>query len=402
MATIQEVPQHVPAQLVYDFDYFLAPVGREHPQVEVARELYAKAPPIFYTPRNGGHWVIVRYDDALDVSKRYDLFSNATEFNEERKAYPRMPPIEYDPPEHTKFRKVLGPAFAPTAILNMSGDIRRLAVELIKAVSGSGRCEFVSEIARRFPVAIFMKMVDAPEEDREFLLSLAEKFLRAPLMADRKKAKTEMGNYLARLLDERAQNPGDDILSLIATAGLEDRDLTEEEKVGLATIVFFGGLDTVLATMSFIFHYLGKNPEQYSELVENPALIERGLEDLIRVHSTNCTSRGASHDFEYKGIQFKTGDQIMFLRPVIGIDGARTEESESVKFDRNSSTHLAFGAGVHRCIGSYLARIELRIFLEEWMRRIPEFRVDHVEMLGGIVWSPGTLRLSWNVANTSQ
>ena len=338
---------------------------------------------------------MTRYEDGLEVSRLADKFSNDPKFNIDRQVKPRMVPIEYDPPEHTDLRRILNPVFTPAAVRRMADGIRTLAIELIDQVLLKGGCDFVTEIARRFPITLFLRMANAPLEHSDFLLSLADGFLRGKDPESRARAKSEMGTYLKSMLAERAQNPGDDIVSLIATASLPDRALTDDEREGYATLAFFGGLDTVMATLSFIMHTLGRNPDVYAGFVANPATIEHGLEELIRLSGTNCTPRGISHDFTFKGIDFRTGDRLVLVRPVMGVDDRSAAEPETIDLTRTACPHLAFGAGPHRCLGSHLARAEMRIFLEEWTKRIPHFTVDYVEMQGGIVWAPAKLRLAW-------
>jgi cytochrome P450 len=394
----RDVPDHVPDHLVYDFDYFTAPRGMECPQLEVARKLHSEAPDIFYTPRNGGHWVVTRYEAGLEITRHHHTFSNDPLYNDQRRMYPRFTPLDYDPPEHTELRRVISPAFTPAAVHAMSNGIRDLARELVDDVYPRGGCEFVTEIAQRYPVTLFLKMADAPLADRAWMIEKADEYVRGLDFETRSKGRAQLGEYLADLLKERTAKPGRDLMSLIVTSRLPDRALTEDEKLGMAALCFFAGLDTVVSMLSFIINFLARNPVHYRQLVADPATIDRGLEDLIRVHGTNCTRRGVSQDFEFRGIEFKTGDRLVFLRPIIGLDDRCTRDAHIVDFNREvSSSHLAFGAGVHRCLGSHLARVEMRTFLEEWTRRIPEFRAGPVEMSGGGVWTPTSLPLFWDI-----
>lgn len=398
MATLTAVPAHVPPSLVFDFDYFEAPKISDTPQTAIARMLHGPAPDIFWTPRNGGHWVVTRHEDALEIWRSHDRFSSDPAYNYEKRMYPRFTPLQYDPPEHTVLRRVINPFFTPGAVERMSARVRALAVELIEAVLPKGECEFVEEIAERYPVTIFLQMADAPLGDRDWMLEQVHTYFRNPSLEARSKARSTLGAYLVKLLEERAQKPGQDLLSLIANASLPDRALTPDEKLGMAAVSFFAGLDTVVAMLSFIMNFLGKNPAHYARLVQQPALIGDVLEELIRASAVTINERGASHDFEFRGINFRTADRIVILTAILGSDARHMENPEKVDFERPISTNLAFGAGPHRCIGSHLARFEMRSFLEEWVARVPAFTSGDAVTAGGTVWMPRKLPLKWGKA----
>jgi cytochrome P450 len=152
--------------------------------------------------------------------------------------------------------------------------------------------------------------------------------------------------------------------------------------------------------LSFIMAFLGKNPGHYQRLVGDRALIPGAVEELMRVHGVAGTERGVTTDMEYKGVQFKSGDRLVFLAHIYGLDDRVVDDPFKVDFDRPLSTHLVFGSGPHRCLGSHLARLEIKLFLEEWTLRIPEFRVDiegEIATRGGLVWSPVVVPLVWPV-----
>jgi cytochrome P450 len=393
--TLAAAPAHVPAALVFDFDYFEAPKLSDTPQTAIARLLHGTAPDIFWTPRNGGHWVVTRHEDALEIWRSHDRFSSDPAYNYEKRMYPRFTPLQYDPPEHTALRRVINPFFTPGAVERMSASVRALAVELIEAVLPRGECEFVEEIAERYPVTVFLQMADAPLSDRDWMLEHVHTYFRNPSLEARGKARATLGAYLVDLLEQRAKTPGPDLLSLIANAALPDRALTSDEKLGMAAVSFFAGLDTVVAMLSFIMNFLGKNPAHYQRLVAQPALIGEVLEELIRASAVTINERGASHDFEFRGIRFRTADRIVILTAILGSDARHMDAPETVDFDRPVSTNLAFGAGPHRCIGSHLARFEMRSFLEEWVKRVPAFTAGAAVTSGGTVWMPRKLPLSW-------
>lgn len=392
------VPAHVKAGLVYDFDFVLAPLDTQEPQREIGRRLFAEAPEIFFTPRNGGHWVVTRSDVAVDMLRQSELFSANPRHNPVRAFKPPLLPVQSDPPEHTEYRKVLGAFFAPGNMRKLEPDIRSLAASLIEGVMAKGGCEFIEEIGEVFPIVIFLRLVGADMRDRPRLLAMAQKFTRSPDPQDRAAAIAELANYLRTLLESRRGEPGDDILSRFIKSDFQGRPLLADEEEGLSTLLFLGGLDTVKSVLSFIMLYLARNPEQYRRLVQDPARIPQAIEELIRINGVSVPERGATHDFEYRGVAFRTNDRIIFLTQVMGFDERAVSEPERVDFDRETSPHLSFGAGHHRCAGSHLARIEIRAFLEEWVKRIPSFGLEArrgAEIASGVVWTPDRVHLTW-------
>lgn len=392
------IPAHVPPDRVFDFDTFHDPAGiRVHAQREVAEMLRAKAPDIFFTPRNGGHWVVTRVADVVEIFRQPELFSNDPAYIKARQMYPRFAPLEYDPPTHTNLRRIVNPFFTPGAVQRMFEGIRSEARSLIEEIAPRGECEFVAEVAQRYPVNIFLKLADANLKDREYLLDFAHGFLRNPVLAERAKARAGIAQYLSGIIDAREKNPGGDLISMIATSRLPERELTRDEKIGFATFAFFAGLDTVMAMLSHIIHFLARNPDHYAKLVAEPDTIPTRLEELIRTHGVNLTDRGVTQDTEYRGVKFRKDDRIVIMFPIMGLDDHETPEPGAVDFDRTVSRHINFGAGPHRCLGSHLARAEMKIFLEEWTSRFPAFGLaEDVRIRGGSVWVPEALHLRWN------
>ncbi len=397
-ATLAPIPAHVPEHLVYDFDPTNDPLLHRDPHIS-ATALHRIAPRLFYTRHNGGQWVVTHAADALEILRDPERFSSDPKnnwFNAQRK--PRTVPNQYDPPEHTSFRKILNPMFSPGAMARIADDVRAMAVELIEEVLPKGGCEFISEIGQRFPVYIFLKLVDTPRELAPDLLARVEKFVRGVDGATKLQGLAEVGAYIVTALEERRRKPGTDLLSKLLEAKVDgERPLTQGELEGAGTLLFLGGLDTVTSTLSFIMNYLGQHPEQYARLVNDPGLIGSGVEELLRVHGGANFERAATQDIDFNGVKIAKGDRLNFISQVYGLDPEIIENPFEINLDREISPHLIFGAGPHRCLGSHLARIEIRIFLEEWTRRITQFRVEgDVPTKGGIVWSPEYLNLRWN------
>ena len=385
------IPAHVPRALVYDFDHFSSPEVVRDPHFATGKKLHGEAPPIFYTPRNGGLWLVTRSEIGLDILRQTDKFSNNPEFNRSKLFDPPMLPVQSDPPEHTELRRILNPKLVPGAVNAMEPGIRDCVREIIDEIRPNGGCEFVEAVGERFSVTLFLKLAGAPLSDRAELVRMAIKYTKSPDFNDRQDAMTELAAYLQAKYKERQARPADDMLTELATAKLSFRELTESERSGLGVMLFLAGLDTVKSLLSFFVAYLAKHPVQYRRITDNPALIPAAMEELLRVHGIVTLERGATHDFEFRGVPFRKGDRIALLTQIFGLDDQAVENPYVVDFDRRISPHLIFGAGPHRCIGSHLARIEIRVFLEEWCKAFPLFGLKddaEVKTAGGVVWAP--------------
>jgi cytochrome P450 len=335
---------------------------------------------------------------ARDMLRQPEKFSSDPVHNVANRRNPPTLPNQCDPPLHTELRRIINPFFAPNGVQRLEEQIRAMACTLIDGVLPRGQCEFVGEIAQRFPVELFLRMADAPLEDRELLVAKVDRFTRAPQVQDRLAALEELADYLKGLIALRETSPGDDLVSLAIHGKVQGRPLSADQKLGMVTLLFLGGLDTVAAMLSFIVAYLGQHPEQYRQLVTAPGRIGDALEELMRVHGVAGTERGVTADMHYQGVDFKAGDRLLFMPHVYGLDPDLVEDPMRVDFDRPLSSHLVFGSGPHRCVGSHLARLEMKVFLEEWVRRIPSFAVDHdgdLPTRGGLVWSPIRVPLVW-------
>lgn len=395
------IPSHIPASRVYDFDYILAPAGSTHPHQQFSKQLRSEAPDIFYTPRNGGHWAVMRSSIAVDMFRQTENFSNDPKFNKAREWKPVLLPTQVDPPDHTEYRKTLATYFAPTMMRKLEPDFRQLAGEILDSIRPRGRCEFVEEVGEVFPISVFLRLVRAPMGDRLALLEMAQRHTRSPHLEVRAQAIADLATYIRSLCVERRKNPGDDVLSLMINSDFHGRPLNSDEQEGLGTLLFLAGLDTVKSVLSFITLYLARNPDQYRRLVADPNLVRTALEELLRISGTSNPERGVTHDLEYSGVTFKKNDRIVFLTPLMGFDEEAMDNPQNVDLDRKMSPHLIFGSGPHRCAGSHIARIEIRTFIEEWTRRFPSFGIDpasEVKIAGGTVWTPEVLPLVWPIS----
>jgi len=285
-------------------------------------------------------------------------------------------PLGVDPPAQAPYRALISPAFLPRVVAKLEDSVRRVAVETVERLAPRGECEFMQDFARVLPIVVFLRMVDLPFEDAGKLMSLAEEVVRSGTVERRTAANRAMKQYVARWVDERMAEPRDDLISQIAKAEIEGRPISRKEALSVCQLLLAGGLDTVASMLGFVALFLARSPRHRHELIEHPELMRNAVEELIRRHGLPNTARMITHDFVYKGVQFKQGEQIQIPNSLFGLDERKVEDPLEVNFRREFPIpHAAFGNGVHTCPGAVLARRELAIFLQTWLERIPDFEV---------------------------
>lgn len=392
------IPEHVPAKLVRDFNY--ADIG-ENRDIDAHFAALHAGPDIFYSPQHGGHWVVTRFEDMDHV------LSTPGDFSSRHQSLPVnpivIPLLEYDGVRHAELRQVLAPFFSPRSISDLEGISRRLTTKLIEGFYTDGECEFVSQFSQRMPIMILMNLLALREEDRPYLLKISEDIVRSADPATQNAAFARVGEYIAtQVLPDRIANPGGDIFSAMLSARVDGgRPLTNEEIVGFGTLLIAAGLDTVASMLGFIAKFLAEHPSHRRQIVEDPAIINDALEEMMRRFHISNISRVVAHDLEYKGVQMRAGDLVLVPTTAAGIDERRFKDPFTVNFARGDKRTLVFGRGPHQCIGSFLARTELRVFLQEWTKRIPDFAIkegaEPIAVPGkanGMRWLP----LVWDVA----
>jgi cytochrome P450 len=394
------VPTHVDPALVRDFDGYRPMRGERTYHEAYARWHAEGVPGIFWSPYNGGHWVLTRRDylaEAFADPARFTSSQGASVDPIKPAGRPPLVPIESDPPMQQVYRKLFSPAFVATALKEREKEARALAVELIEALKPKGRCEFVTDFAQHLPIKIFMQMVDLPESDRLALLPLAA--AQVSVDAPKEQMLAKLFDYTRERLLERAANPGDDLISKIATAEIEGRPIELHEAVGVTTLLLIGGLDTVASMMGHIMNFLAESPEHRKALVEDPSLVSGATEEFLRRFALTNPGRTVVADMEFHGVHMRAGDKVMMTTPFGAVDPLSYEDPLKVDFTRKSNTKTTFGAGPHVCPGSMLARIEIKILLEEWLPRIPDFTLDPADpprIRTGVNGSVEHLPLVWS------
>jgi cytochrome P450 len=397
-AGLAEKPAHVPAELVVDFDY-VHPAGLEELGVYGAMKRLHAGPDIVWTPRHGGHWLVTRGEDIRFVQENYQIFSHEIFMIPRELQVYKPVPLAVDPPNHTKYRAVINPGFTPKRVAAMREDARALTIELTEKMLPNGSCEFLSEFARIMPVTMFLKIVDLPLDRREQFVEWGLAIMGAYDVGSRIGAMDRVRTYLKQVLDEREGGESEDLLTRVAGWRRNARFQDDEETMSMATLLFVGGLDTVASLLSYTVHYLARHPELQRRLREEPGIAPKATEEFIRRFGLSNTGRIITEDFEYKGVRFKKDEMIMVPNNLSGIDERLYHDPMTVDFDRDAPHYNTFGNGPHKCVGAPLAKAEVQVFLEEFVTRMPEFRLDPdrkpVEHCGSV---PGydTLHLRWD------
>jgi cytochrome P450 len=401
--SVETVPAHVPPGLVVPYD-ILRVSGPQDDPFEVLRELRAK-PPIFYTPVHFsspvGAWVLTRAEDIRAVLQNPEVFSSkgVSGFSRLLGETWDMIPLELDPPHHTKFRALLNPLFAPKEIAKLAEGVRQSCIALIERAKARPDCDFMRDFGRPFPVLIFLQLMGLPAEDFDRFVVWEDNLLHGGSIEIRIGAAAAIRDYLRELASVRRSNPTGDLVSFAVQAEIDGVKLTDDEILGICYLLFVGGLDTVASSLGFYFRYLASHPEQQQKLREHPEAIPDAVEELLRAYAVVMVSRFAVADTEIGGVSIRKGDCVAIYTSFASADPADFESPEHIDLTRSPNRHIAFSYGPHRCIGSHLARRELVVALEEWVKRVPPFRITpggEVRMHGGVVFGVDRLPLTWD------
>jgi cytochrome P450 len=327
-----------------------------------------------------GHpfWFVGRLEDARACFQDPATFSsNSVTPDDPNPPYLWIPEM-LDPPLHTKWRHLLGPFFAPGAVERLGPRMHEVMSEILDDVAGRGRCDFVADVALRFPNTIFMEIMGLPVSDAAQFQVWETAILHAgPTNTERAfQAMQDVMGYFAQLVADRRQRPRDDMLSIALTWKIDGEAPTDNDLLSFCLLMFMAGLDTVAMQLSYSMYHLALHPDDRRRLAGDPGLWESAIEEFLRYYAFVAPARKVMKDTEVGGCPVTAGQMVWLPIASANRDPAEFPDADKVIIDRKQNRHLAFGAGPHRCLGSHLARQELLIGLTAWHQRIADYRLD--------------------------
>jgi len=358
--------------------------------------------PIAHTERRGSTWLPTRYDDVTAMAHDIERFSSlqvavipfrpppAEEEGRARVLPYGLPPISADPPLHTWTRRLLLPWFSHRRVEGYEPMTRALCARMIDGFVGSGRADGAADYAQQIPVRVIAHILGVSPELADTFTGWVRDVLE---FADDHERRVEgmrgIFGYLTEQIGRRRHEPGDDLLSELLRTEVDGAPLEESLVLGQAVLVLIAGIDTTWSAIGSSLWHLATHPEDCRRLATEPDLMALAVEELLRAYSPVTMARVVTGDMEYRGCPMKAGDKVLMNFPAANRDPEVFEDPDSVVLDRAHNRHVAFGSGIHRCAGSNLARMELRVALEEWLRRIPAFRLAPE---GEVTWAGGQVR----------
>lgn len=395
-------PEHVPLDRVIDFDVYRQPPAGMSPQ-EMWFDMQANAPhPVMWTPHNGGHWVAMDPDLSEAVLSDWEIFSTKVVMVPREpmgETYAKYLPLPLDPPKHGAFRKILNDNLGAKPIARMKPDVRELTVDLIERFKPDGRCNFTTDFAEQLPVRIFMRVVDLPESDLPKLKYLADQFTRPDGSITHAEVEQQFSDYIGAVIRARRGKDGDDLITEMVNSQVGGRPITDEEAENMCIQVLIAGLDTVVNILGFIFSHLATDHGLRRKLANNPELQDDALLEFLRRFPLVSNAREVRKEAQFGGITLKPRDMIMGSTILVAMSEKTNPSPLEFELERTNRHHFIFGKGIHVCPGAPLARLELKIVLEEWLARIPEFCLadgESLSYMSGIVSAVSPFELEWN------
>jgi cytochrome P450 len=402
MTTEQLKPQTKNGQQTRDWatDYDIFDPGYVRDPYPVWDELREKCP-VAHTEHWGSSWMPTRYDDLFAIAQDFENFSSReilvapVQPPPDAEASPfygvRAPPISSDPPEHTWARKLLLPHFSIKAVSVYEDETRELANSLIDKFIDNGRADAAVDYAQQIPPRVIASMLGVPHDMADtftgWVRNLLELGLTNPEL--RGPARMELLSFLNNQIMARREKPTDDLISRLLQAEVNGEPVSHIHLLGTCLLIVIAGIDTTWSSIGSALWHLAQHPDDRKMLIERPEIIQNAVEELLRAYSPVTMARVTNRDVEYGGCPMKENDRVLMNFPAANRDPAKFEEPDRVILDRQFNPHIAFGVGIHRCAGSNLARMEMRVSIEEWLKRIPEFRLEDPS---AVTWAGGQVR----------
>ncbi|NQV96315.1 MAG: cytochrome P450 [Acidimicrobiaceae bacterium] len=376
-----------------DFDHARSEYNENAP--EIWAQLRTECP-IAHTDRYGGAWLPVRHADVSQIAYDTEHFTSEDVVvkwvrPESSRPIGGAPPITSDPPFHREARRLILPAFSPEKVAALEPEIRQFCRQLIENIGNVDVVDAADQYAKHIPAAVIAQMLDLPVEDgdkfRDFVHTALESISEDQEV--RQLGFQKLDEYLDLRITERSQNLGEDLLSFLLQAKIYDRQLSPEHVRGTVALLLIAGIDTTWSAIGASLLHLATHPKDLARLVAEPELIPTAIEEFLRAYAPVTMARVVAKDVEIGGCPMKQGDWVLLPFPAANRDPQVFENADEVIIDREVNRHAAFGLGIHRCIGSNLARLVMRVAIEEFIAKFPEFAVADSTQ---VTWSVGQVR----------
>ena len=352
--------------------------------------------PVARSDDHGGSWLPTRYDDVVAVARDVETFSSSQGVsvieipNRTETLTQGNPPIDADPPLHSWTRRLLLPAMSPQSVKSYEPGTRELCRSLIASFIEAGRADAAADYAQQLPVRVIGALLGIPEEHSDRFVGWVRSILEFANDVERRRtAMMELAQFLHAEIAERRANPSTDLISQLVLAEHEGEPIDEALIVGEAALLLVAGVDTTWSAIGSSLFHLASHPDDRRRMVDEPDVWPQAIEELLRFYAPVTMARTATTDTEVAGCPISSGDRVLLSFPAANRDDAHFADADRFVIDRAENRHLAFGVGIHRCAGSNLARMELRVALEEWMAAIPEFELEDP---GAVTWAGGQVR----------
>ena len=388
------LPEHPPVEdWVHDFDH-TDPRWTENP-FPIWDEL-RKASPVVHTERFLGCYLPTTYEAVRQIAQDTEHFSSrrvvVRDVRPEIVPQNGAPPITSDPPAHKPAKQLLLPPFTPDAMKKLEPRVRAICNELIDEFIADGGCDAAARYTKHIPVRTIAHMLGIPEKDGDLFVRWIHMILELGIKNESMlvQAVQEMTAYFQAQIDERRQRPTDDLITTLMNARDKNGQPIEDTHVlGSLRLLLIAGIDTTWSGIGASLWHLARTPADRERLVREPELMPTAIEELLRAYSPVTMAREVVKETTVSGCPVKPGNMVLLSFPAANRDPTVFPAADKVVLDRKENRHAAFGLGIHRCVGSNLARMEMTVALQEWLKRIPDFRLDPA---GKVSWSEGTVR----------
>jgi hypothetical protein len=355
--------------------------------------------PVAHSERDEGFWIASKYKDIMAVTADPETYSSRFIMIPRYKYgadFTERPPITCDPPRHTYFRRLLQPRFTHAQAQKWEPLIREVCVEALRPLVDAGGCDIVTEYSRKIPLGFTCKLVGVETSMEDTFSGWCHSMLESDDLDEVQRATGEISQYLVEQVQSRSDPSAPDIITLLANGDLGGEPLTVQDVVATAMVILVAGLDTTWNALSSAILHLADHPDDRRRLVEEPTLIPTAVEELLRFYAPVTLTRETNREVCLSGVTIPKDSLILLNWPAGNRDPEVFTEPDRVIIDRAENPHITFGTGIHRCLGAAIARLELRVAIEEWLRHIPEFELDGSDPVTfgtGHIWGPRTGRL---------